>query len=302
MPVPPSLVRCVIWRIAPRRTRLSITSWLSEYSVTLTNRQCLTGLALALVAACGDDSAHGDDDAPSSADGGVSASDAGPSPTSALDGAWLWLYTDAGGSSPSLVCSVAISNSIFDVTCPQGRLPREAGTDCTQLRDDLHIYGTLAGRLDGTLDTIVEYDGAACANYGYTSGAPYPLPAFAQMTADHLETLPLGAFLSDLGGRWDYRLIDARNTEADVDCDVRLALPTAGPGVSVEIACPRGVAIEIIPGCSQETFSTISASLRPGELAGELANELRHEGETCGTVYPPVVRELHGTMEAYAAP
>ena len=128
--------------------------------------------------------------------------------------------------------------------------------------------------------------------------SPYPLPAFAQMAADHSVPMSLGSFLHDLGGRWDWVLDDARNPDAGFACQVDFGLDLVDPGVKIEIACPTAEPAEVIPGCTAQPFFAVLGHLVPGQLDGHLARETHHVGDSCGNNFPPVVSEPLASMQA----
>ncbi len=256
-----------------------------------------------VVSACG---AGGQADDDQSGDGSPYASDAGPpadDPTSDVAGAWLFSATRVGVAEPFLHCNVSVKDGVFDITCPQGNVPREIDPGCRQLRDDLHLNGSVVGvaigQLDGMINMLVQYEGDHCASLGFTVGAAYPSPAFAQMHATRVEVMSLGDFLPHLGGRWDFTLENPRTPSASLSCEVHIGLELVEqPGVKVTIACPTGPAVDVVPGCSARPFTGVSAHVLPGRLDGDLAAETHHTGASCGTLYPPVVSEPQMTLLA----
>jgi hypothetical protein len=258
----------------------------------------LVAVAL-LVAACGTGDGEGDDDA---YDDGGPAADADPSADLTRDvaGGWKFTATYVGESAPFLSCAVSITDGVFDVICPKGGVPRQVDAGCTQIRDDWHVYGNIlavaGGRLDGMLGTVVEYSGDDCVTLGYTIGAPYPEPAFAQLNATHDQLLSLGDFLSFLGGLWRFSF-DMPNSPSDAfTCDVHIGLD--GSGVKLDIACPNGDPIQVSDGCTETRSDTLALKLAPGKLDGELGEDVRHEGASCGSTYPPLVHDAKAKLTA----
>ena len=253
-----------------------------------------------VVSACGgggqdDDEAGGDAGPPGFSDGG-DPSDS----TRDIAGGWQWSATRQGENGPFVSCAVTIGGGAFDVTCPQGQVPRPAGHQCLQLRDDLHIYGTLSaavtGRLDGMQDTIVEYQGESCVSYGLTVGAPYPEPAFVQLSAVQQERVGLGDFLADLGGHWVWTIDNKRSVAADYECAIDVSLAVSGGlGVDVAIAC-TSASWPVGSDCLAERVMTIAAHLAPRALTGTITGATRHEGEGCSPDLP--ADELSATMQA----
>jgi hypothetical protein len=265
--------------------------------VNSTDWKWIAAVAL-VVSACGAANNTGDDD------GLGPYADAGTAPldtTSDVAGGWIWSARRVNETEPFVTCSVNVSGGVFDIACPQGTVPRDVQDGCKQLRDDLHINGTVvgvdAGHLDGMLDNLVEYEGDTCVGYGFTTGAPYPLPAFAHMSATQTERTELGAFLRHLGGRWDFTLDNTRS--AGAACEVNLGLDLGdSPGVKVAISCPADDGTTVAPGCTAQKFLVIGAHLVPGQLDGTLAEETRRTG-TCGSL-PAVSSEPTATMSARA--
>jgi hypothetical protein len=257
--------------------------------------QWIAAVAL-VVSACAAPNEGADDD-----DALVPAVDAGapePATTDDVAGGWSFSATYTGESVPFVSCAVRVGGGVFDITCPAGQVPRVVHEGCQQLRDDLHLNGSISGlrtaHLDGMIDNLVEYEGAECIAYGYTTGAPYPLPAFAQMTAVQTEPVSLGDFLRHLGGRWDFALVDTRSAST-LDCEVHLGVDSLG--VKVAIACPRGTASPVGP-CTEQIFDVVTAHILPGKLDGELARETRHTG-SCQNQPPPTSVPV-ATMRARA--
>jgi hypothetical protein len=201
-------------------------------------------------------------------------------------GGWTWSATRTGESVPFLTCGVSIGGGVFDITCPAGQVPRVVHEGCQQLRDDLHLNGSIGGlraaHLDGMIDNLVEYEGAECVTYGYTTGAPYPLPAFAQMSATQTQPVSLGDFLRRLGGSWDFSLVDTRSA-SQLSCEVHIGVELTG--VKVEIACPQGSVSPVGP-CTEQIFDVVTAHVLPGKLDGEIARETHHTG-SCENPTPP---------------
>ena len=262
----------------------------------------IVAVALAVsVAACGSDG-QADDDSPDTPDAGVPGDGADTDPTGDVAGGWLFTAEEPDANEPSVTCNVMVGGGVFDVTCPQGEVPRPAGEGCQQLRDDLHIHGNiiaaLVGHLDGMLDTIVEYEGSSCVTYGLTVGAPFPLPAFAQLTAERTEKTALGDFLAHLGGRWAFTLDDTRNQGQSCEVDISLALARRAAAVQVDIACPQADAIEVVPSCTAQPFITLALTAQPGALDGTLADTIRHTGSGCTPDHPPTISVPRYTLSA----
>jgi hypothetical protein len=270
--------------------------------VTLKPWTWIVAVALAVsVAACGSDGQADDDDDSGGPDAGVPGDGADTDPTSDVAGAWHFTAEPLGNDSAT-TCTVMIGGGVFDVTCPQGEVPRPAGEGCQQLRDDLHIHGNiiaaLVGHLDGMLDTIVEYEGSSCVTYGLTVGAPFPLPAFAQLTADRTEKTALGDFLAHLGGRWAFTLDDTREEGQSCDVDISLALARRAAAVQVDIACPQEDPTEVVPDCTAQPFITLSLTAQPGALDGTLADTIHHTGAGCTPDHPPTISIPRYTLAA----
>jgi hypothetical protein len=268
----------------------------------------IVAIALAAsLAACGDDSA-GDDDGAGSPDAGPIGDGSVTDPTGDVAGGWTFSAARVDEEQPFLRCSVMIADGVFDVTCPQGQVPRPAGEGCQQLRDDLHVHGNvvaaLVGHLDGMFDTIVEYEGSSCVTYGLTVGAPFPLPAFAQLDAERVEAGELGDFLRLLTGRWSFTLEDTRDTDAGLACEVDIGLArgrTGRLGVDVAIACPAEDVTEVQPDCFAQASVALDLHAAPGELDGTIVDETRHQGDGCDEEHPPLVSEPRATVTARRA-
>jgi hypothetical protein len=256
--------------------------------------QWIAAVAL-VVSACGAPSEGDDRDAlVPSVDAGVPS----PEATDDVAGGWSWSATRTGENAPFLSCAVSIGGGVFDITCPVGPVPRVVHEGCQQLRDDLHLNGSISGmdtaHLDGMIDNLVEYEGAGCVTYGYTTGAPYPLPAFAQMSATQTEPASLGDFLRHLGGRWDFTLEDTRS--AGLSCEIHIGVELTG--VKVAIACPEGIVSPVGP-CTEQIFDVVTAHVLPGKLDGDIARETRHTGSCTGTPLPTTSVQV-ATMTARA--
>jgi hypothetical protein len=253
--------------------------------------------AALMVAACSSPDDNADDD------GLLPAADAGPAaPDSTRDvaGAWSFSATRSGATIPFLRCDVTVGGGVFDVSCPQGEVPRVVHDGCSQLRDDLHLNGSLSGfggkggHLDGMIDDLVEYEGDACVSFGYTTGAPYPLPAFAQLSASQTELEDLGTFLRKLGGRWDFTLDDTR--ASGLSCAVSIGVDLQG--VKVTVGCPTAPPVPVATGCTEQELDVVTAHVTPGQLDGDIVHETRREG-TC-TGQPPAPSEPIATIRARA--
>jgi hypothetical protein len=254
-------------------------------------------MALAPIGACGGSLDGGDDDGPGG-DAGPSG-DAGESgPLADIAGAWEWRFTPAGAAEPAIVCSVHLGGSTFDVSCPEDGFPATVGDGCTQVRQEWHASGTLRAGLSGSLDQIVEFSGESCALHGYTTGAPYPLPPWAVMSADHLLELPLSGFLAALGGKWVWTLAEAQDPTAQTGCSVDLGLDQ---GVTVAISCPTSEAKTVVPMCQAQDHVEIDALLVPGALTGTVTPVVKHTGAGCGANFPPEVRGAPAAMDATPA-
>jgi hypothetical protein len=254
-------------------------------------------LASALLAACGDDG----DGAEPFADAGVPGQDAGSGPLRELEDEWRFQLVPAAAAAvgDKTICDVMIGASGFDISCrPADQvLPLAVGDGCQQLLDDLHLSGSFFDRLEGAFDRRVEYNGEGCASLGFTTGAPYPLPVFATMLAEHHEARPVGAFLAGLGGRWEWRRIVGRADEVGHRCDVDLDVSLAA-SVEVTIDCAVSAATEVVTGCEAQSFLVVHATLTPVSLFGEVESALRHTGAGCGTTYPAETLTPEGTLAA----
>jgi hypothetical protein len=257
---------------------------------------CLGALCAALwCGACGasgadDDATHvdaGDDD-----DGGL-----GGGPLADIAGMWRFTLTRPGLVTPELDCTVHLTGSTFEVTCPGTGFPTPVETGCMQLREDAHLAGSVQAGLSGSVDWIVEYAGESCAGHGYTTGAPYPTPPWAVMSAAQLRANPLPLLLPALGGKWVWTLSDSKQPVMQTGCSVALD-PGKGVAIAITIDCPTSLPKDVALGCQQQEYLEIGAGLGPMALAGTLTPVTRNTGAGCGSDYPPEERGESTILEA----
>jgi hypothetical protein len=266
------------------------------------------GLAALLMAACGGGYHGGDDDDDGVGNDAGAAGDGAPGgPLGELSGDWTFTFTEPGDELPSLTCVVLVAGGGWDVSCPDAAFPAEVVPGCTQLRQDLHLSGTFADALAGAIDNVVEYQGDECAQHGFTTGAPYPTPPLALMTADQLVSDPISGFLSALGGRWVWNMSMVDDPSSQQGCTVDLGLSAqVALAVDAKLDCPLGEPFMVVPDCQEQNFAVLELTLAVvgdgasvlDHMDGTITPETRHTGNSCGAIFPPVERGPSGTLAA----
>lgn len=256
-------------------------------------RTCLASVLVVAIAGCGKVSLKVDD---SGFDAGAQDAAADAAPANLLDplsGTWTWFLDSE--ADPSVECTVTLEAETFDVYCPSGE-PQQIGTDCMEVKDDVHITGTWNQGFEGSGDTIKRYEGTTCqTSPGEPAGVDIVEADVFTMVATHDPAAPMEGFLNLAYGVWQWTGTDNGDPPDPLGCSA--TFEPDEQGVAFRVECPEDPTTA--NGCVTTSVTVLEGVLTASSFAAEAWDEDRNEdaaGADC--TQPPLIENEHTPMGA----